>query len=232
MKTKHHFFGKECAIDRELANRDELKRQMHDQGFIFDHLLFVNQIHSSEVVVIDSKNKIYPDTPLPKADALVTNLSKVALAIVTADCAPILFFDERAGVAAAAHAGWRGAKLGIIKRTVGEMKKLGATAQNIQAIIGPTIAMNSYEVGDEFYEDFLRDEKFNQQFFTKIGARWHFDLPEFVKAKLAAEEVSKIIDLKVDTYTNRNRFHCYRYMYHQGRHDKCGRNISVIQLLD
>lgn len=163
MTIKRHFFGKDCIIDRQLLDRDHIHHQMKEKGFEFTHLLFLNQIHSSDVLVLDNIGKLYDYQNLPKVDALVTNLKNIAIAVFTADCAPVMFFDEEKNVIAIAHAGWKGAKLGVLQNTIEAMKNLGA--KNIHAQIGPMIQQDSYEISQEFYDAFLEENVDNKRFF-------------------------------------------------------------------
>ena len=108
-------------------------------------IFFLNQIHSSRVLFIRD-----PFTRLVEpADGMVTNIEGVGLAILTADCAPVLLFDSIAKVIGAAHAGWRGALSGILENTVDAMLTIGATNKNIRAAIGPCISKNNYVVHDD-----------------------------------------------------------------------------------
>ena len=129
----YNFFGKDCAIDSEYKDRTDLNQKLNDLNFKFGEVLLLNQIHGREVVVVDDIKKIHGIQNLPKADGIVTNLKNVAIGIVTADCAPIIFHDEESQIIGACHAGWRGAKLGVIQETVKKMQALGA--KNISAII-------------------------------------------------------------------------------------------------
>jgi YfiH family protein len=228
MSVKFHFFGKDCSIDRALSNRSDLNKNIATQGFDCTDVLFVNQIHGTEVVVVDAAEKIHGQQNLPKADAIVTNLPNLAIAVVTADCSPILFYDEAEKVIAVAHAGWRGAKLGVIDATVAAMKNLGA--KKIHAIVGPMIQQASYEVSEEFLKDFLSEKEKNKKFFNagNLGKYW-FDLPSYVEEKLVNAGISLIKNLKVDTYKNEKDFFSFRRSTHLGEKD-CGRNVSVIAL--
>jgi hypothetical protein len=157
----------------------------------------------------------------------VTNLSGVAIGVITADCAPILFFDEEKKIVAAAHAGWRGAKLGVILQTVEEMKKLGA--EKISAIIGPMIQQKSYEVSKEFFDDFVMENPANKKFFIN-GAKPEkhlFDLPSYVEEKLRESGVLEIKNEGIDTYENEENLFSFRRSTHKDEKD-CGRNVSVI----
>ncbi len=228
MAIKYKFFGKDCNIPRDLSDRTDLTRAMIEANFKSKRVLFVNQIHGSEVVVLDSLEKIHGDQNLPRADALVTNLENVAIAVITADCAPILFFDADEKVIAAAHAGWRGAKLGVIANTVAAMKNLGA--KNISAIIGPMIAQESYEVSQEFFDDFIAEDAANKKFFVNgvTADKYQFDLPAYVEIKLQEAGISQIRNSAVDTYKSEQTLFSFRRSSHRGEKD-CGRNVSVIE---
>lgn len=228
MTMKYHFFGKDCIIDRPLANRADLTRALSKKNFP-TKTLFVNQIHGSEVVVVDKSEKIYGDQDLPKADAIVTNLPNISIGIITADCSPILFFDEEKNIIAAAHAGWRGAKSGVIAETIAEMKKLGA--KNIKAMIGPMIQQKSYQISQEFLDDFLSEDMTNKEFFVNglSPNKYQFDLPAYVEKKLRESGVLEIKNLGVDTYENEKDFFSFRRSTHLGEKD-CGRNVSVIAI--
>lgn len=229
MNIKYHFFGKDCIIDNKLASRVDLERALQEKNISSVANLFVNQIHGTDVVVVDSKEKIYGNQNLPRADALVTNLPNIVIGVITADCAPILFFDSEKEIIAAAHVGWCGAKSGVISSTTNEMKKLGA--KNIEVVIGPMIQQESYEVSQEFLDDFLKENHANIRFFSdgvRAGKYW-FDLPLYVEKKLQEAGVKKIKNLRIDTYQNEDRFFSYRRATHRKEND-CGRNVSVIMI--
>lgn len=231
MKIKYHFFGKDCLIDRELKNRANLNLALIEEKISNRGALFVNQIHGKEVVVIDKEEQIHGEQGLPKADAIVTNLANIAIGVITADCAPILFFDEEKKVIAAAHAGWRGAKLGVIESVVAEMKKLGAN--NIKAIVGPMIQQESYEVSSEFIDDFLSENLANKIFFIngEKPDKHLFDLPAYVEKKLSEAGIKKVENLKINTYSEEEKFFSFRRSFHRGEND-CGRNVSAIAIND
>jgi YfiH family protein len=127
--------------DRVAENR---ARMACGVGVHRDRLLTAYQVHSPDVVIVAA-----PWTPdrRPRADALVTKEPGLGIAITTADCGPILFADERAGVVAAAHAGWRGAAGGVIEATIAAMERCGADRARVVAALGPMIRQQSYEVG-------------------------------------------------------------------------------------
>src|SRR5262249_22275951 len=106
-----------------------------------DRLLTAFQIHSPDVVVAE---KPWTREQRPRADASVTRVPKLAIGVSTADCGPLLLADSDAGVAGAAHAGWRGALTGVIEATVGAMERLGAKRMRITAALGPTIRQPNY----------------------------------------------------------------------------------------
>ena len=225
----YNFFGKDCTIDSEFKDRTDLNQKLNDLNFKFGEVLLLNQVHGDKVVAIDDIKKIHGTQNLPKADGIVTNLKNIAIGIVTADCAPIIFYDEEKQIIGACHAGWKGTKLGIIQETVKKMHDLGAT--NISAIIGPMIQQYSYQVSIDFYNEFLLESKDNLRFFKETAdpIRWNFNLPNYVESKLSLSGVNDIENLMIDTYTNIQKYYSYRRFCHNNAEEK-GRNIAVICL--
>jgi YfiH family protein len=189
------------------------------------HLAGVHQIHSADVVEIAG-----PMADKPKADALVTKTPGIALSVLTADCQPVLFADVEAGVIGAAHAGWRGALDGVLDATVQAMVDLGATRENITAVIGPCISQSAYEVGPEFFEDFLaNDSDFDRFFAQGTGDRLLFDLPGFGLSRLRGAGVGTAEWTRHCTFGDAERFFSYRRATHAKEADY-GRLISAITL--
>ena len=189
-----------------------------------------HQVHSPDVVTVTQG---WDDAAegRPVADAVVTASPGVVLGIVTADCGPILFADRGARVIGAAHAGWRGAVDGVLENTIAAMEALGATRANITAVLGPTIAQPSYEVDAPFRARFPEDAA---RFFAPAperegAARWHFDLPGFIMARLSAAGLSKIADVGRDTFSHVARYHSHRRSTQAGEANY-GRQISMIAL--
>lgn len=182
----------------------------------------LQQIHSAEVVVVREAGG-----ELPEGDAMVTDRPDLLLGIVTADCAPVLFADLEAGVVGAAHAGWRGARAGVLEHTLEAMEALGADRVRIAAVIGPTIAADSYEVDSTFRREFEPDD---DRFFRSAREdHFQFDLPAYVAHRLRTAGTGRVADLALDTYGDEARFHSYRRATHRSQPTQ-GRQISVIAL--
>ena len=124
------------------ANRARLASAI---GLPADHVVWMNQVHSAHVEFVDSPR----DQPLDATDALVTRTPRLALAVVTADCVPVLLADARAGVIGAAHAGRLGAANGVVLRTLEEMITQGAHVQDVSVLLGPSVSGPNYEVPEE-----------------------------------------------------------------------------------
>jgi len=190
-----------------------------------ENLLGVHQVHSPDVITVTK-----PFEEKPRADGLVTATPGLALSVLTADCQPVLFADSEARVIGAAHAGWRGARDGILGATVDAMVALGATAANITAVIGPSISQRAYEVGPEFLESFLDEDPDNARYFAQgNGDRLHFDLPSFGLNQLRAAGVGHAEWTRHCTYTDAERFYSYRRATHEKEADY-GRLIAAIAL--
>lgn len=124
------------------ANRKRLAAAI---GLPDDHVIWMNQVHSANVTLVDEpRTDAVDDT-----DALVTTTPRLALAVVTADCVPVLMADARAGVVAAVHAGRVGAADGVVLRTLETMLANGAHTQDISVLLGPAVSGANYEVPAE-----------------------------------------------------------------------------------
>lgn len=220
--VKALFFG-ELNVSVTIPECEENRRSCMAVLDSTDTLLATPyQDHTATCVVIDSKPE-----KAPVADAYVTKTPGLAIGILTADCAPILFAGtDITGVliVGAAHAGARGALKGIIQSTVKAMRGLGA--QNIAAVIGPCIRQDSYEVGPEFYEEFVKADPNTKNFFNKNGSL-HFDLPGYCAHLLTKENVT-FADVNIDTYKDLNCF-SYRRATHRKEPDY-GRQLSAIMI--
>jgi hypothetical protein len=170
-------------------------------------LTTLHQVHSADVIHVEQIN----NGPRPKADAMVTSTPGLALSVLTADCQPVLFADQAAGVIGAAHAGWKGAFAGVLEATVDAMETLGARRENIVAVVGPTISQRAYEVGPEFFETFFDADNFNARFFVNgEGGRYHFDLPAYGLHRLRMVGVRNAEWTHHCTYFDERRFYSYR----------------------
>lgn len=194
-------------------------------GVAPDHLLTLHQVHSARVVTLKA-----PFSARPEADAMVTATPGLALGVLTADCQPVLFSDPKAGVIGAAHAGWRGVASGVLEATLDAMERIGAVRSNIVAVIGPTISQRAYEVGPEFYDQFVDESVSNARFFINgAGDRYLFDLPSFGLHRLRSAGVGAAHWTGHCTYSDATRFYSFRRSTHAAEADY-GRLISGIRL--
>ncbi|MDR0406563.1 MAG: peptidoglycan editing factor PgeF [Holosporales bacterium] len=188
-------------------------------------LATVNQVHGTCVLYIqsqqDAKKGLTTD-----ADALVTDVPGVVLGVLTADCAPILLYDEKKHRIGAIHAGWKGAFLGIVEETIRILKKMGSDPSDIIAAIGPCIQQESYPVSAGFRRNFLEKEATWKEFFQEQPAKeYRFDLSRFLYSRLAAVGVERIEIIREDTYVNPLFF-----SFRKAQNGICGRQMSVIAL--
>ena len=188
-----------------------------------ERLYSVTQTHSADVLTLNSSEDY---TEGVKADAMVSKAKGIALGVLTADCAPVLFQDPKAGVIGAAHAGWRGAFGGVLEATMEAMRALGAT--NINAVVGPCISQKNYEVGPEFFETFIDENPDYSRFFTNASKeKYLFDLPTFTLHRLHQAGVAEAEWTGQCTYAAPNTFYSYRYSQHNNL-PNYGRMLSVI----
>lgn len=237
----HGFFGRRggastgavAGLNAGIGSGDDPALVTHNRRLAADAVLpgaplvAVYQVHSARCVAVDAP---WGDDARPEADALVTARPGVLLGIVTADCAPVLFADRRAGVVGAAHAGWKGAIGGVTEATIAAMEALGARRGDIAAAIGPCIAQASYEVDDAFRARFLDDSASNARHFAPgLPGHWQFDLEGYVGGRLESAGIGAVGRLSLDTYADEDRFYSFRRATHRGQ-AAYGRQISLIGL--
>ena len=186
------------------------------------------QIHSADALIVDAP---WPVGERPRGDAVVTTRPGLVCGALHADCAPVLLADAQARVAAAAHAGWRGAVAGIVEATVARMVDLGARADRITAAVGPCIGQASYEVGDDLRETVLATHPAAERFFTPEHApgRRRFDLAGFVLERVHAAGVEQAEALGRDTCAEADLFFSNRRAVLAGEGDY-GRLVSAIMI--
>jgi YfiH family protein len=238
---RHGFFGRRGGVSTgEWASLNVSESQGDKPQFVKDNraaiakevgfapiaLTTQKQVHSTTVRVITSPEAAGDRV---EADAMVSNLPGLLLGILTADCAPVLLADPRAGVVGAFHAGWKGAIGGIAQGTVIAMVGLGADPDRIVAAIGPTISQPNYEVGTEFAANLLKQHRdASNRISVPPGGKEHFDLPGFVFDQLHGAGVRVVVDLGICTYAEPKKYFSHRYATHQGT--TTGRQIAVIGL--
>lgn len=237
---RHGFFTREGGVsaglyaslntglgsdDDPAAVAENRRRIAACVGVAADRLVTVYQVHGTDVVAVEGP---LPDRP--KADALVTRMPGLAIAVSSADCGPILLADPGSGVIGAAHAGWRGALSGVAERTVDAMERLGAKRGAIVAAIGPMISARAFEVGDEVRAAFDQRHGSAHRFFLPavMPDKWLLDLPGFLVWRLREAGVSAE-SLDLCTYSQPERFFSYRRKTHRGEADY-GRHLSAIVL--
>jgi YfiH family protein len=220
-------FGSGDAAGTVARNRAVAAARL---GVSPDRLVTCYQVHSNTVITVE---KPWPHHAAPPADGLVARVPGIALGILTADCAPILFEDPAAKVIAAAHGGWRGTLGGIVEATLDRMEALGAKRARIHAGIGPCITQISYEVGPEFPRRFRALDPASSAYFA-AGLRidhFMFDLPGYIEHRLTRAGVADIERAAHDTVAEDKLFFSYRRACLRGG-SVYGRLLSAIALGD
>jgi len=243
-RVAHGFFGRKGGVSTGLydslncgpGSGDERASVMENRARATAALspgatlVTLYQIHSAEAVIVNAPWEIAGN---PKADAMATDRSGIALGILAADCAPVLLADPGAHVIGAAHAGWGGALAGVSEAVVAAMERLGARRERISAAVGPCISGASYEVGPEFKPRFVAADAANERFFeqsTREG-HWQFDLPAYVAHRLRQSGVGVVEVMPRCTYESEADFFSYRRTTHRKEADY-GRQLSAIMLTD
>ena len=190
-------------------------------------IFLLHQVHSNKFIFINKNFKSFKSKI--KADAIITDQRKLPIAVLTADCTPILLYDYKKNIIAAIHAGWKGAFKGIVKRVIKFMLEKGCKRNNIIAAIGPCIGRKSYCIREDFLKRFIKKDRKNKIFFKKKKNLIFFDLSNFIKSELRYCKITKIDTINIDTFDKKNNFFSARRSLTL-KHDDYGRNISIIMI--
>lgn len=237
----HGFFTRKNGVSSGLyeslncgwGSKDEQENIVKNYAYVskqmdVSHVNTVKQIHSNKIVFVGKDNKI--DDRL-EADGMVTNESGVALGILTADCAPVLFADKTKPIIGAVHSGRKGALTGIVPNVINAMCELGSKAGDIYAVMGPSISKKNYEVGKEIFTEMSENfPQYMKHIYQIEGKQDNFLLDVGgIIAEQAKEAGIRFININRCTYDEASLFYSYRRTTHKKETDY-GRLISVISL--
>ena len=173
-------------------------------GIDSNRLVMPHQVHDCVVRRIDGPQQ----GVIEGVDAVMTDVPQLCIGVSTADCIPVLLYDSTHRAVSAVHAGWRGTVLRIVQKAVETMRDTYGTAPaDLQAVIGPGISLDSFEVGDEVYDQFL-SARFDMQPISRRDAKWHIDLPmcnrlQLMEAGIPADHIQMT---NICTYQQYDRY--------------------------
>ena len=239
-KINHCFFSRKNGFSKGVykslncgkGSKDNKKNIHKNLNFVAkkigverNKLILMHQTHSNKVVEIKKKN--YRKKII--ADAMITKMKGIALGVLTADCVPIILYDIKNEIIGCVHAGWKGAFLDIIKKTILRIKKINSD-NKIYASVGPCIDKKNYEVDLKFYKKFLgRSLKNKKYFYSKNNHKKLFNIRGYITDKL--QEFNVIIDqVNRDTFAEKSNFYSYRRSSKFKENDY-GRCISTIYMV-
>ena len=217
-----------CGVgskDKKTNIKKNLKIVNRKVGKKFKDIFLVKQIHSNKFIFLSKNSKIKNRSI--DADAIITEKKKFPIAVLTADCVPLLLFDPKRKMIAAIHAGWRGAYNGIIQKVIKFMFSNGCRKEDLIVAIGPSISAKNYEIKKKFKDSFIKKDKKNIQFFKNKKDKIYFDLAYYVKKQVKFTKIKKIDLLNIDTFNKKNNFFSARRSLRLN-HNDYGRNISII----
>lgn len=192
----------ETCIEKNL---EALSRQINTDK---TNIIMPHQSHGTEIRQIATDFLTLPEQVkamiLENVDALMTDVRNICIGVSTADCIPILIYDREHHSAAAIHAGWRGTAKRITQKAVEHMRlTYGSRPEALQAVIGPGISLDAFEVGDEVYDEFAA-ARFDMAAISRRQNKWHIDLPECNRMQLTASglQENRITMTGICTYNN------------------------------
>lgn len=224
--SQHLFTSKQPALPGEAA----WSAALASVGSSPNVLMRVKQVHGNLIRVL-ARGRVAADAAaqLPDGDAIIANEPGLALAVLVADCVPILVCDPALGAAAAIHAGWRGTCARVVERAVALMaSQFGSTPANLTAAIGPSVGPDDYEVGPALIDEFRaagHGEAHITQWFRRRNGTLHLDLWSANTQQLlnAGVTADRIFRCGLSTVSHPDVFDSYRVAG-----ERAGRMAAII----
>ena len=226
--SKGKYFSLNCSTNSE-DNKEIVEKNISiakkQLGLKNHQLKFLKQTHSNRVEIIDNNNF----NSLIKADGCITKNNNIALAILTADCAPIFIFDNNYSFICALHAGWKGCLNNIVKKAVDKINQISINTSKIIAVVGPCLSKENFEVDENFKDSFISQNfEYEDFFFQGLKKnKHHFDMRKLLNFQLLKSSVHKVCNVMIDTYLDENLFFSHRKSF-QSNTLPTGRMINII----
>jgi YfiH family protein len=194
-------------------------------------LLTVKQVHGDDILLIDEENPDLSHFLTVEVDAIVTNQPDIMIGILTADCLPILIWHNDKKIAAAVHAGWRGAANGILRKVLRTIEtNFGIPAAELKAAIGPGIGAHNFEVDRPVRDAFRQGSGFWNEISTETRlGHWQVDLPLSCQLQL---EKAGMLPQHIEVASECTCCHPELFFSHRRDNGVTGRQIGFIQLPD
>jgi len=239
--TKHGFFTRLDGLSKKQfrslncsSSNDDDKKNVKENRLIAiknlnlnkKKLILITQTHSSKVIRI-TKNNLDKNIT---ADGVITSLNNVILGILTADCAPVIIYDDKNKFVCNLHSGWKGSLNNISQTAIKLFDKYQIKRKNLTAIVGPCLGAKNYEVDKNFQRMFIeKNIKYSKFFRYKNKKKSYFNLRALINYQLSELGLKKIYNINRDTYSSENLFFSYRRSTHKGE-KTTGRLINLISL--
>ena len=239
--AKHGFFTRLDGLSKKQfrslncsSSNDDDKKNVKENRLIAiknlnlnkKKLILITQTHSSKVIRI-TKNNLDKNI---KADGVITSLNNVILGILTADCAPVIIYDDKNKFVCNLHSGWKGSLNNISQTAIKLFDKYQIKRKNLTAIVGPCLGAKNYEVDKNFQRMFIeKNIKYSKFFRYKNKKKSYFNLRALINYQLSELGLKKIYNINRDTYSSENLFFSHRRSTHK-EEKTTGRLINLISL--
>ena len=239
--AKHGFFTRLDGLSKKQfrslncsSSNDDDKKNVKENRLIAiknlnlnkKKLILITQTHSSKVIRI-TKNNLDKNIT---ADGVITSLNNVILGILTADCAPVIIYDDKNKFVCNLHSGWKGSLNNISQTAIKLFDKYQIKRKNLTAIVGPCLGVKNYEVDKNFQRMFIeKNIKYSKFFRYKNKKKSYFNLRALINYQLSELGLKKIYNINRDTYSSENLFFSHRRCTHK-EEKTTGRLINLISL--
>ena len=227
--SKKQFRSLNCSSSNEDDKKNVNKNRLiaiKNLNLNKKKLILIKQTHSSKIIRI-TRNNLNKNI---EADGVITSLNDVVLGILTADCAPVIIYDDKNKFVCNLHSGWKGSLNNISQKAIKLFDKYKIKGKNLSAIVGPCLGVKNYEVDKKFEKRFIKkDVRYAKFFQYKNKQKSYFNLRALINFQLSELGLKQIYNINRDTYSNDNLFFSHRRATHKGQ-KTTGRLINLISL--
>jgi len=227
--SKKEFKSLNCSTSNGDYKKTVLKNKLiaiKNLNLSKKKLILIKQTHSSKIIRLNKDNF----NQNLEADGIITSLKNIVLGILTADCAPIIIYDDNNKFVCNLHSGWKGSLNNISEKAIKLFDKYQIKRKNLTAIVGPCLGVKNFEVDIDFQRKFINKNKKYKKFFQyKNKKKFYFNLRALINYQLSELGLKKIYNINRDTYSNDNLFFSHRRATHKGE-KTTGRLINLISL--
>ncbi|MCS7092842.1 MAG: peptidoglycan editing factor PgeF [Patescibacteria group bacterium] len=224
------FFTRNFGDGRQ---KNKLITFLRQNQITFRKIIVPQQIHSANIVIVDHFQTSFLIEKVDNVDGLITGVPGVVLTVISADCLPIIYLDEKKPLIGISHQGWRGSLKRLPQKMIDTLLKIGANRETLKVLLGPSIGQCCYDIDEDRYHNFRQEfETYSKEIFQWIKGSWHLCLLKLNYSLIIEMGISpnNIDFFPFCTACDKKRFFSFRRLRKRKKNDR-GEMISAVAII-